>query len=185
MKKKEQVNYLIEYFQKNQPDVQSELHYKNPYQLLVATMLAAQCTDKRVNMVTPDLFEAYPTPMEMAQASVEEILSYVKSVRDEQDAGQRLRRRSPRHYGRAYLFAGRRAQDRQCGAGLRLRASRHARGHARVPRGAPARACEGCAHTRCSGKTAGEAVSRRVHLARAPLAAAARTLHLHRPQAPL
>ena len=80
MKKKEQVNYLIEYFQKNQPDVQSELHYKNPYQLLVATMLAAQCTDKRVNMVTPALFEAYPTPVEMAQASVEDILSYVKSV---------------------------------------------------------------------------------------------------------
>ena len=80
MKKKEQVNYLIEYFQKNQPDVQSELHYKNPYQLLVATMLAAQCTDKRVNLVTPALFKAYPTPVEMAQASVEDILSYVKSV---------------------------------------------------------------------------------------------------------
>ena len=80
MRKKEKISFLLDYFQKNQPDVQSELQYKNPYQLLVATMLAAQCTDKRVNMVTPALFEAYPTPLEMSKASVEEILSFVKSV---------------------------------------------------------------------------------------------------------
>lgn len=80
MRKKEKIFFLLDYFQKNQPDVQSELQYKNPYQLLVATMLAAQCTDKRVNMVTPALFEAYPTPLEMSKASVEEILSFVKSV---------------------------------------------------------------------------------------------------------
>lgn len=80
MRKKDQVNYLLDYFQKNQPDVQSELHYDSPYQLLVATMLAAQCTDKRVNMVTPALFEAYPTPLAMSKASEPEILSYVKSV---------------------------------------------------------------------------------------------------------
>jgi len=80
MRKKEQINYLIDYFLKNQPDVQSELHYDNPYQLLVSTMLAAQCTDKRVNMVTPALFEAYPTPLAMSKASEAEILSFVKSV---------------------------------------------------------------------------------------------------------
>ena len=70
MRKKEKISFLLDYFQKNQPDVQSELQFDNAYQLLVATMLAAQCTDKRVNMVTPALFEAYPTPVEMAQASV-------------------------------------------------------------------------------------------------------------------
>lgn len=80
MRKKEKISFLLDYFQKNQPDVQSELQFDNAYQLLVATMLAAQCTDKRVNMVTPALFEAYPTPLEMSKASVEEILSFVKSV---------------------------------------------------------------------------------------------------------
>lgn len=72
--------FIVEYFNEVQPDVQSELQFENAYQLLVATILAAQCTDKRVNMVTPALFKAYPTPQALAQASEEEILSYVKSV---------------------------------------------------------------------------------------------------------
>ena len=80
MRKKEKVRFLLDYFQEHQPDVRSELQYANAYQLLVATMLAAQCTDKRVNLVTPALFEAYPTPADMAKASVEEIRSFVKSV---------------------------------------------------------------------------------------------------------
>ena len=79
-KRKDKFRFIVDYFEAQQPDVQSELQYTNAYQLLVATMLAAQCTDKRVNMVTPALFDAYPTPSAMAQASVEEILSFVKSV---------------------------------------------------------------------------------------------------------
>lgn len=62
------------------PDAQTELHFSSPYQLLVAVMLSAQCTDKRVNMVTPALFEAFPTVFDMAAASASEILPYVKSV---------------------------------------------------------------------------------------------------------
>ncbi len=72
--------YIIDYFSKAQPDVASELNYSSPYELLVATMLAAQCTDKRVNMVTPALFAAYPTVSDLAKATEEEVLSYVKSV---------------------------------------------------------------------------------------------------------
>ena len=72
--------YIIDYFSKTQPDVASELNYNSPYELLVATMLAAQCTDKRVNMVTPALFAAYPTVSDLAKATEEEVLSYVKSV---------------------------------------------------------------------------------------------------------
>lgn len=79
-KRKDKFRFIVDYFEAQQPDVQSELQYTNAYQLLVATMLAAQCTDKRVNMVTPALFAAYPTPSAMAQATVEEILSFVKSV---------------------------------------------------------------------------------------------------------
>ena len=62
------------------PVAESELHYDNPFQLLVAVILSAQCTDKRVNMVTPALFAAYPTPETMAQASQEDVLKYISSV---------------------------------------------------------------------------------------------------------
>ena len=79
-KRKDKFRFIVDYCEAQQPDVQSELQYTNAYQLLVATMLAAQCTDKRVNMVTPALFEAYPTPLAMSQAPVDEILSFVKSV---------------------------------------------------------------------------------------------------------
>ena len=62
------------------PVAESELHYRNPYELLVAVMLSAQCTDKRVNMVTPALFSAYPTAETMAEASAEDIFAYIRSV---------------------------------------------------------------------------------------------------------
>ena len=78
--KKDKYKFIVEYFSEAQPDVTSELNYDNAYELLVATMLAAQCTDKRVNMVTPALFAAYPTVSDLAKAAEDEILSYVKSV---------------------------------------------------------------------------------------------------------
>ena len=62
------------------PVAESELNYRNPYELLVAVMLSAQCTDKRVNMVTPALFAAYPTPEALAKATSDEVFEYVKSV---------------------------------------------------------------------------------------------------------
>lgn len=68
------------YFQEAMPEANTELHYQNPFQLLCAVMLSAQCTDKRVNMVTPALFEAYPTPQAMSAATKEDVLHYVKSV---------------------------------------------------------------------------------------------------------
>ena len=80
MKTAERYARLIAYFEKARPEAQSELNYDNPYQLLVAVMLSAQCTDKRVNMVTPALFAAYPDAQSLAAASVEDIYSYVKSV---------------------------------------------------------------------------------------------------------
>ena len=79
-RKSDKYKFIVEYFSEAQPDVESELNYNSPYELLVATMLAAQCTDKRVNMVTPALFAAYPTVSDLARATEEEILSYIKSV---------------------------------------------------------------------------------------------------------
>ena len=80
MTRKERYNSIIEWFTLNQPEVRSELHYKNPFQLLVAVILSAQCTDKRVNIVTPPLFERYPTPEALAAATFDELYPYVKSI---------------------------------------------------------------------------------------------------------
>ncbi len=80
MKKQEQYDAIVRYFEKEMPEVETELEYGNPFQLLVAVILSAQCTDKRVNMVTPKLFADYPTAEVMAEASAEVIYEYIRSV---------------------------------------------------------------------------------------------------------
>ena len=80
MKIQEKYNYLIEYFQREMPVAEPELHYSNPFELLVAVILSAQCTDKRINQVTPMLFRDYPTPQAMAAASEQVIYDYIRSV---------------------------------------------------------------------------------------------------------
>lgn len=80
MTRKERYNSIIGWFAQNQPVAESELHFQNPYQLLVAVILSAQCTDKRVNLVTPALFEAFPTPEALAGAEFDQVYPYVKSV---------------------------------------------------------------------------------------------------------
>ena len=77
---KERYEGVLNYFQSTQPEPTTELTYSSPFGLLVAVMLSAQCTDKRVNMVTPALLAAYPTPAAMAAATVDDIFQYVKSV---------------------------------------------------------------------------------------------------------
>ena len=76
----ERYRRVIQWFTLNMPVAETELHYESPYQLLVAVILSAQCTDKRVNLVTPALFEAYPTVYDMATASSDDIYLYIKSV---------------------------------------------------------------------------------------------------------
>lgn len=71
---------FVSYFEEHMPVAESELQFENPYQLLVAVILSAQCTDKRVNMTTPALFQRFPTPQDMANATVDEIYSYIKSI---------------------------------------------------------------------------------------------------------
>ncbi|MCT4590859.1 MAG: endonuclease III [Carboxylicivirga sp.] len=79
MLKKERYNKVIDYFQEHMPVAETELHYSNPYELLVAVILSAQCTDKRVNMMTPAIFEKYPQPEDMALATPEEIFELIRS----------------------------------------------------------------------------------------------------------
>lgn len=80
MTQKERYEKVLAYFEEAMPSASSELNYEDAYQLLVAVMLSAQCTDKRVNMVTPALFEKYPDADALSKATEEEVLEYVKSV---------------------------------------------------------------------------------------------------------
>ena len=80
MTRKERYKIVLDYFRKEMPEVQTELEFGSIFQLLVAVILSAQCTDKRINQVTPELFRHYPDARTMAQAEVDEILEYVKSV---------------------------------------------------------------------------------------------------------
>ncbi len=80
MTTKQRYEGIIDYFQQAMPVAESELTYSNPFELLVAVILSAQCTDKRVNLTTPALFAAYPTAEAMAKATAEEIFPYIRSI---------------------------------------------------------------------------------------------------------
>ncbi len=77
---KERYAGILAWFTENQPVAEPELHFKSTYELLVAVMLSAQCTDRRVNMTTPAFFEAFPDPESLSRASFEEVLSLIKSI---------------------------------------------------------------------------------------------------------
>ena len=80
MLRKDRYDRILAWFKENQPEPETELHYESPFQLLVAVILSAQCTDKRVNMVTPELFRRFPSPDDLAAASVAEVLAVIKSI---------------------------------------------------------------------------------------------------------
>lgn len=80
MTRKERFKYVIDYFQQHAPDAETELIYDNPYQLLVSVILSAQCTDKRVNLTTPAIFDLYPDPLALSKAGFDDLLPLVKSI---------------------------------------------------------------------------------------------------------
>jgi endonuclease-3 len=80
MTRKQRFEHVINYFQQHAPDAETELLYDNPYQLLVAVILSAQCTDKRVNMTTPAIFEKYPDPASLSKATFDELFPLIRSI---------------------------------------------------------------------------------------------------------
>lgn len=80
MQKKERYKHFIEYFSKEMPEAKTELHYRNPYELLVAVILSAQCTDKRVNLTTPALFKDFPNAESLSLTTAEVVFKYIKSI---------------------------------------------------------------------------------------------------------
>jgi len=80
MTRKERYTFVIDYFQQHSPNAETELLYDGPYQLLVAVILSAQCTDKRVNMTTPAIFERYPDAFALSRATYDELFPFIKSI---------------------------------------------------------------------------------------------------------
>jgi endonuclease-3 len=80
MKKKERYEVVIDYFQKNIPEAETELLYDNPFQLLVAVILSAQCTDKRVNLTTPSIFREFPDPASLAATNFDTLFPLIRSI---------------------------------------------------------------------------------------------------------
>jgi endonuclease-3 len=80
MQRLERYRYFVEYFSRHQPQAETELHYSNPFELLVAVILSAQCTDKRINQVTPALFKRFPDAETLAASNSDEVFSYIRSV---------------------------------------------------------------------------------------------------------
>ncbi len=80
MTRKERYTFIIDYFEKNMPVAETELEFEDPYQLLVAVILSAQCTDKRVNMTTPAIFKKYPTVQALSQTTFDELFPFIKSI---------------------------------------------------------------------------------------------------------
>lgn len=80
MTKAERYKHILNYFETHMPVAETELHYTNPYELLVAVILSAQCTDKRVNLTTPALFEAFPTAEALAASNADTVFSYIRSI---------------------------------------------------------------------------------------------------------
>ena len=80
MTRKERYQFFISYFSQNQPEAETELKYRNPFELLVAVVLSAQCTDKRVNIVTESLFKEFPTASAMAASNFDELFPYIRSI---------------------------------------------------------------------------------------------------------
>ena len=80
MLKKERYQHFVEHFSTNQPTAETELHFNNPFQLLVAVILSAQCTDKRINQVTPALFQRFPNAKALAETTPDIVFDYIRSV---------------------------------------------------------------------------------------------------------
>ena len=80
MTRKERYAFAIDWFEKNMPVAETELEYEDPYELIVAVILSAQCTDKRVNMTTPAIFKKYPTVQSLSNATFDELFPFIKSI---------------------------------------------------------------------------------------------------------
>ena len=161
MRKKELYEKVIAYFGQAMPVAETELHYSNPFELLIAVILSAQCTDKRVNLITPPLFRDFPTPEALAASTPEVIFEYIRSVSYPNNKAKHL--------------VGMAERSVQQGG--------HGRRYPRIPGEPPHRTgTDELHHTARHRKVPDEVFTQGNRAYRPPLAHPARTLRLHRPE---
>ena len=148
MTKAERYYNIIKWFEENVPIAESELHYDSPFHLLIAVILSAQCTDKRVNMVTPDIFVKYPDAKALASTTFEELFPLVRSISypnskapdsDGADAFGGFRGRGPVGHRRSDETSRSRKKDRKRHSLNSLRQTCHSCRYTCFPRGTPTR----------------------------------------------
>ena len=167
MTKKQRYEAILSYFRQEMPEADTELEFGSIFQLLVAVVLSAQCTDKRINQVTPELFRQYPDAKAMAQAGVDEVLEYIKSVSYPNSKAE-------------HLLAWRRSQDGQCHSVGSLWQVNNGCRYARLPRESSLRTgfCEGRQPTE-GGTGTGKKYTRGGYSTGTSLVIASRTLRLY------
>lgn len=196
MRREERYKHIIDWFEEHVPVAETELSYDDPFQLLVAVILSAQCTDKRVNMTTPALFQRFPDAQTMAQAAAEDIYPYIKSISYPNNKAkhlaamarmlcERVRRYCSGRRGNAATAARRRAQDRKRGSRRVFSSRSNACGYARFPRSRTAGAYRWSAHPASNGIATYALYSGSLATHSASLADPARPLRLYRTQAPV
>lgn len=194
MRKEERYKGVLNWFNEHVPVAETELHYDNPYQLLIAVILSAQCTDKRVNMITPALFRDFPTPEVMAASTSEVIFEYIRSVSYPNNKSKHLVGMAkmlmsdfdgvvPSDIDELQKLPGRRPQDGKRHSLGRLQQASNGCRHTCVPRSQPHRPDKQQQNPVGNGKGVGEAYPGGTNPDRPPLVDPARTLHLYRPQA--
>ena len=128
MRKKELYDKVIAYFEQAMPLAETELNYRKPFDLLIAVILSAQCTDKRVNMITPPLFRDFPTPEALASSTPEVIFEYIRSVSYPNNKAKHLvgmAQMLVKDFGRTGQITRSRTKDRQCDSKCSVQQSCH------------------------------------------------------------
>ena len=192
MRKKELYEKVIAYFSEAMPVAETELHYNNPFELLIAVILSAQCTDKRVNMITPPLFRDFPTPEALAASTPEVIFEYIRSVSYPNNKAKHLvgmaqmlvkdfHSEVPDTLEQLVKLPG--TEDGQRHPERSVQQGGHGRRYPRIPGEPPHRTgAEELHHPACHRKIPDEIPARSRGTYRPPLAHSARTLRMHRPE---
>ena len=178
---KDRYSAILGWFSANRPAVQSELHFRNGYELIVSVILSAQCTDKRVNMVTPALFERYPDPEALASAAFEDVLALIRSVSYPNSKARHLIDMARRLVSDFHSVIPSDPQDSQRRGIHPLRQAGNRRRHTRTPGIQPPRPVQRQDPGESRGRP-GEPYSGGTEGDIPPLADTSRTVHLHGPQ---
>ena len=180
MTKKERFAFVIDWFEKNMPVAETELNYEDPYELLVAVILSAQCTDKRVNMVTPRLFERFPTVEQMSKAEFDDIEPLIRSISFANNKTRHLMGMSKMLMEKYNGEIPSTVEERDHVSNIQP--AQHGGGYTCVPGFGKDRADDQCKNAAANRNAAAEIHTNRISAQSTPLADTARPLYMRSPQ---